>query len=221
MRLKYAPDSFSLIDVPSTYRPEFTQNAHWLKFSFHARYNQPEFPYESNDDLLQRDYFDVMRELVRIVGIDALATTTTLHYVAATEAGCSFLHRFGVHGLIGMFYNCNGREALHYYLPSKHWNDLQCGFLYRDPHTNICFAHNDIILNQYSIHSAEEKVRQIDAQIIKKQHSAFFQLMTHEQYFYSDYIDFQPDFEEKMLLVVKYLHDHGYLSCFFEELIMN
>ena len=44
-------------------------------------------------------------------------------------------------------------------------------------------------------------------------------VMIHEQYFYADYHAYQPDFEEKLEIVLSALVDEGYQSVFFEELL--
>ena len=40
----------------------------------------------------------------------------------------------------------------------------------------------------------------------------------HEQYFYRDYLAYQPDYAEKVMLCAKMLHDAGYKYMFFADL---
>ena len=42
---------------------------------------------------------------------------------------------------------------------------------------------------------------------------------THEQYFYSDYFAYQPDYAEKIYKAAKILHDNGYEHIFADELV--
>ena len=44
--------------------------------------------------------------------------------------------------------------------------------------------------------------------------------MIHEQYFYPDYKNYQPDFEEKIDAAFGFLTENGYESIFFEEYIL-
>ncbi|MFR4351837.1 MAG: hypothetical protein ACLT3H_09250 [Roseburia sp.] len=217
MFYSYEPDSFSLADVPDCYRQELKSNSDWLKFSFHARHNDPPFPYETDDVSLLEDYLDVLRELIRIAGVESVAKTTTLHYAAATQAGCKLLQRFGVQGFIGMFYDKAGKEGLHYYLPPSKWDSLRRGTFYTDPETNLLFAHNDIILNQKDRDAVIQTLKGLDTLIVQNEHTHFVQLMTHEQYFYPDYINYQSDFEEKMTIALEFLQRNGYHSIFLEE----
>ena len=47
----------------------------------------------------------------------------------------------------------------------------------------------------------------------------FFVFASHEQYFYSDYLAYQPDYAEKFLVASKFVRDHGYKFVFVEDTI--
>ena len=76
----------------------------------------------------------------------------------------------------------------------------------------IAFSGIDIILNCF-----DEKtiLQQLEGLIGRKS----IKVMIHEQYFYSDYFNHQPDFEQKLTATFSYLKDNGYQSAFFEKLI--
>lgn len=211
------PGSFSLADVPGRYRPELEESSQWLKLSFHARHNDPPFPYAAGGGALLADYLDVLQELARIAGPSALARTTTLHYAAATQKDCSLLRRFGVQGLIGMFYDSAGREGLHYYLPPAIWPALRRGEFYLDPQTDLFFAHNDLILNQIPCDEIPSHLARLNGEVMRCARAGFLQLMTHEQYFYPNYFAYQPDFEKKLCVALEYLRAENYVSVFLEE----
>lgn len=219
MFYSYYPGSFSLADVPDTYKKELKENSGWLKFSFHARHNDPPYPYEDDVALLERDFEDVMSQLNRIAGPDAVARTTTIHYAAASPEGCSMLGNHGIRGLIGMFYEKTGREALHYHLSPDEAEKLRRGEFVYDAQTGLTFAHNDIILNQHGLGETEAIIENIIQNVERRQHTPFIQLMTHEQYFYEDYAAWQPDFEEKLHSALRILHQNGYRPVFLEDVI--
>lgn len=57
---------FSLRDVTDKFAKEFSENADWLKFGFHAMSAQS---YQTTDIELQKEYYDaVINELLRITG---------------------------------------------------------------------------------------------------------------------------------------------------------
>lgn len=216
MFYSYTPNSFSLANCSNQFRNELKQNSDWLKFSFHAKHNNPIFPYDGRDGILLKDFDLVMEQLKRIAGEEAIALTTTLHYVTASLKDCDSLYKRGVRALIGMFYNKTGRDALKYYLTEKQMLILRERSFYKDSETNMIFARNDMVINQISISNL---VPILEATINHQNQDNFIQIMIHEQYFYSDYKDFQPDFADKLHIVLNWLTENGYNSCFLEDRI--
>ena len=47
--------------------------------------------------------------------------------------------------------------------------------------------------------------------------SAFMEVMIHEQYFHPDYVDYQPDYREKVLTTIKWVVNNGYTPAFLSE----
>ena len=212
MYYSYEPGGFSLAQVPDRWRREFADNAHWLRLSFHARHNDPSFPYEnSTPEELLRDYCDVMDQLRRIAGSAATDATTTIHYVAARKDACAALKKQGVGALIGMFYDLPGAEALRYYLTPEQAAVLRESSLWHDPETNLTFARNDAVLNTLPL----ERI----LPTLRNQRKNFYHVMIHEQYFYPDYCNYQPDFAQKVELPLMLFRELRLKSCFLEEII--
>ncbi len=209
-----SPGSFSLADCTERYRDEFCENASWLRFSFHARHNLPAFPYAAARAPLLADFRQVMTQLERVVGPAALARTTTLHYATASRAGCRMLRQQGVLGLMGMFYNMPGKEALRYYLSPDEAQKLRGRSFWHDPVQNLVLARNDLILNQIPLRDIEGC---LECAANAPNPDAFLQVMIHEQYFYQDYAQYQPDFADKLELCMSWLQAKGYAFCFLEE----
>lgn len=208
----YASGSFSLAEVPGRWREELEENADWLRFSFHAKHNDPPFPYEhAAPAALLADYRAVMGQLHRIAGCAATDATTTLHYVCAGKAACALLGQQGVRGLIGMFYPLPGREALRYYLTPAQAKLLQRQPLWRDAETGLTFACNDLVLNAVPL---PEIIPRLEAR-----HKHFYHVMIHEQYFYPDYEAYQPDFAQKIAAALAWFNGQGLCSCFLEEVL--
>ena len=61
--------------------------------------------------------------------------------------------------------------------------------LWHDSETDISFLCNNIVLNAVSSDEIPS--------LLLRQSSNIYDVMIHEQYFYPDYIDYQPDFEKK------------------------
>ena len=208
----YALNEFSLTDVPDIWRDELEQNSDWLGFSFHSYANDPPFPYDNAvADKVLADYRAVMAQMRRIAGKAATDVTTTLHYVCATKEACIALRKEGVCGLIGMFLPMDDRRALRYYLTSQQACSLQQHRLWHDSETDISFLCNNIVLNAVSLDEIPS--------LLLRQSSNIYHVMIHEQYFYPDYIDYQPDFEKKIAAAISFFQTLDFKSCFFEELI--
>lgn len=212
MYYSYEPGGFSLAEVPDRWKEELEENAQWLRFSFHARHNDPPFPYahSSSRDLL-KDYTDVMTQLRRIAGKAATDATTTLHYVCATREACAALQSRGMRGLIGMFLPEQDRAALRYYLTEEQSAWLRRYPLCCDEDTRLIFAKNDVVLNSVPLEEIEPALRRIPKD--------FYHIMIHEQYFYPDYCNWQPDFSQKVEAPLKLFQEMGLPSCFLEEII--
>lgn len=208
----YSAGGFSLSQVPDRWSTEFEENADWMRFSFHARHNDPAFPYEScAPQRLVQDFQAVMTQLRRITGKAATNVTTTLHYVCAPREACAALKDQGLRALIGMFYPLPGREALRYYLTEEQAAQLQRTPLWYDEDIGLTFACNDAVLNTLPL---EQVVPTLQGR--KK---AFYHVMIHEQYFYPDYPGYQPDFVQKVEAALALFQSMGLPSCFLEEII--
>lgn len=213
MYYSYEPGSFSLAEVPGCWREELEQNAHWLRFSFHARHNDPPFPYEqAAPAALIEDYRAVLRQLRRIAGRAATDATTTLHYACATKKACAALRREGVQGLIGMFYPLEGRQALRYYLTPKQAAAMHTHPLWRDEETGLVFARNTLVLNTLPLD-------EIIPRLAEDSERYFHQVMIHEQYFYPDYEVHQQDFAQKVEAPLIWAKEKNLCHCFLEEVI--
>lgn len=212
MFFSYDPGGFSLADVPSCWRQELEANRSWLRFSFHGRHNDPPFPYGGEAGKCLPEDFDAgMTELRRIAGRAATGETTTIHYVCADQAACQALTDRGVRGLIGMFLPLEGPEALRYYLTAEQAESLRHGSFWKEQGTGLWFVRNDLVLNQHPLPAI--------VPALQERHQDFYQVMIHEQYFYPDYPDYQPDFRQKLQEVLEWFGARGLTACFLEDVL--
>lgn len=209
LNLFYEMNAFDLSQMTDRYREEWLCNADWLKLSFHSRMENVK-PYQASD---YKEVFEdcerVHSEILRFASLPSLAKTTTLHYCLATNEGLLALKDNGVCGLLGL-YGTNTKPRSSYQSTALESNALRNGEVVSKQH--ILYAGIDIILN---CHTGEKILRRLqelsDRNLIK--------VMIHEQYFYSDYPQYQPDFEEKLQATFEFFRENGYNSIFFEELL--
>lgn len=210
LNMFYTFGDFSLAEMPDRFKKEFSENADWLKMSFHSR-DEIRWPYRAAGyaEVLS-DCLAVQRQILRFAGEKSLAKTTTVHFCELTEDGVRAMADAGVSGLLGL-YGVKGAERVSYSIRDREAGDrLRDGeILMLDGmhHAGIDIVLNNFdtegILSQLSALSGRESVR----------------VMIHEQFFYKDYECYQADFEEKLASTFGALCAQGRESKFFEELI--
>lgn len=206
LNLFYEKGSFDLSKMSDRFKNEWRENSDWLKMSFHSRLENIEPYRNSGYDEVFADCQAVNREIVRFAGEDSLAKTTTIHYCYATEEGLCALKDNSVRGLLGLF--DGGRVS---YVRTPEQCDILCrGDVVDDD--GISYAMIDVVINNFS---REDVLLKLDA--LKDR--SFVRVMIHEQYFYSDYPRYQPDFEEKIGAAFDFFEKNGFESIFFEEVI--
>ena len=209
LNLFYECEGFDLSRMPERYREEWRENADWLKLSFHSRLENVK-PYESSGyDEVFADCDTVQREILRFAGEESLAKTTTIHYCLATHEGLKALRDCGVRGLLGLY---GSRKAPR---TSYQTSTLCAGLLRRGDilhDGDIAYAAIDIILNLFS---KEQILEELEALSDRRE----VKVMIHEQYFYPDYHEYQPDFAEKLEATFDYLCEKGFESTFYQNVI--
>ena len=209
LNLFYECDGFDLSRMSERYRREWEENADWLKLSFHSKLEN-ERPYEYSDyDEVYRDCSEVEREILRFAGESSLARTTTLHYCLATHEGLHALRDCGVRGLLGLYGTAKSPRT------SYQTSTLCAGLLRRGEvlhDGDIAYAAIDIVLNCFGR-------EQILEQLLALKERNTVKVMIHEQYFYKDYFNYQPDFEQKLDAAFAFLIENGFSSCFYENVI--
>ena len=198
---------FTLAEMPDAYKAEWQQNADWLRLSFHAFANEPAHPYaNAGYAQLLHDCTLVQNEIIRFAGAKTLSCSTTLHYCTARCEGCAALFDCGVRNLVGLFF-----DTPCYHLPESVAAQLQTHAFVTDEATQLRFFANDLVLNNISL-------SEIEAALASRSTKPFLELMIHEQYFYSDYFAYQPDFADKLHTAVQWAAQHGFEPAFLEEL---
>ena len=207
LNLFYEMPGFDLSQMTDRFRQEWRENAHWLKLSFHSRLENNK-PYQfSGYQEVYEDCAAVHQQILRFAGNESLAKTTTIHYCLTTEEGLRALRDLDVQGLLGLF----GTESIprsSYSLP-----ETDCGVLRQGKIINrygLDFYSIDFIMNLYSL---EELLCRLHAFL----HRDHLRVMIHEQYFYPDYHQYQPDFEDKLDRSFALLTANGFESRFVEE----
>ena len=207
LNLFYEMPGFDLSQMTDRFRQGWRENAHWLKLSFHSRLENDN-PYQfSGYQEVYEDCAAVHQQILRFAGNESLAKTTTVHYCRTTEEGLRALRDLGVQGLLGLF-GTEESPRSSYSLPETDCSVLRQGKVVRRYGLNFCSI--DVIMNRYPL---AEMLSRLQTFL----HRDHLRVMIHEQYFYPDYHQYQPDFEAKLDRAFALLTENDFNSRFAEE----
>ena len=211
---------FNLTMMTDKYKEEWKANSDWLKLSFHARSNFPDAPYKHTTmERIDRDIALVHKEILRFAGPDSLPPVTTLHWGAANHAGTKVLRNRGYKGLNGYFtLDAKGETLVSYHYPKDLVKHVDTRDFWVDNVENIVCSKVDAVLNCYKL----EEIVPLMEEIYSDPHKAgFVELLIHEQYFYPDYCNYIPEYEEIVLTAAKWLAEHGYRGTLLSEVMFE
>lgn len=218
MNIYYETDGFNLTQMPDRFKSEWAANAHWLRLSFHAKADDPPWPYlNAGYDEMYNDYKQVEREILRFAGPEVLGPVTTVHYAEATREGVKALRDCGIKVLLGDFaFNKDGERWLDYYLDSDQFDMVRKNCFWKDPGTDMIFACCDVVLNTFK---PEEIALEMDRYEREYPNRDFVDILIHEQYFYKDYTHHLPDYREIIEAGVEWCISKNYEPAFITDMI--
>ena len=206
LNLFYRLDDFTLSDFSDKYSKQWQENSDWLKLSFHAENNKSNPYMNSGYDEVFADCKKVHNEILRFAHKNTLAKTTTVHCCRTTSDGLNALKDNNISGLLGLWAKGETPRVSYEIDDDKIYD----GEIVKT--NSISFSKIDIILNMFT----KEKVL---TELENLKDRDFIKIMIHEQYFYPDYKNHQPDFEEKISLAFEFLTNNNYKSVCFEEML--
>lgn len=93
----YNEGTFTIAEVPDTYKAEWEANSDWLKLAWHGTKECPAFLYLNiSYDEMKESYMKVKNEIIRFAGEKSLATGITVHWLPVSKAGTKALYDCGV-----------------------------------------------------------------------------------------------------------------------------
>jgi sugar lactone lactonase YvrE len=211
----YETEGFTLSQMPDKFRPEWQKNAAWIRLTFHARANDPDRPYlHASAEKVRQDYRLVTREIARFAGPEVLSPVTTIHWGEITREAARALHEEGVRVLVGYFTACDNLPCVCFYLPLARWRYLMGRDYWKDTREDLTFIRHDIVINTVPLDKIVPHLEQVAAD---PHQAEIMELMIHEQYFYSDYRAYEPDYRQRVERALDWVTQHGYKSVFYDE----
>jgi hypothetical protein len=207
---------FHLSDMPDKFKREWEQNADWLHLSFHAKANLPDAPYVDTDyHRILADYNAVMGEIRRFAGEAVTSAETTVHWGECTAEGVRALRDQGIRTLAG--YLCldrRGKPMVSYYLTPDEIHHTDRYGIWHDRRTDMIFSKIDVVLNS---HTPARIVEILEEQYAAHPEKGFWEFLIHEQYFYPDYVNYLPDYRERIEAALRWAEEKGLRPAFLSE----
>lgn len=206
----YETDGFNLSQMPGKFKPEWQANRDWIRLTFHARADKPDKPYiKATGAQIGADYRLITREIERFAGRELLSSATTVHWGEATLDGVRALRAEGIKLLAGYFEFEKGVPVVSYYLDAPRVKHLMGRDYWKDTKEDVLFVRHDIVINTLPLDKIVPHLEKVAAD---PHQSELMELMIHEQYFYPDYKNYQPDFRQKVERTIEWATKKGYKS---------
>jgi hypothetical protein len=194
-RHNYHEPDFDLSIFPDKCRSEFEDNAHWLRLAFHADSEKPNRPYkEAHPEKLEEHYLRWEQEMRRIAGEKTLIPPVILHFFDADSKGRKFMRSRGM-----KLYSVRPGEPSNY---NSEFDQLEIPV--------------DMFLNLFL--SDINKMRETVAQKIAAGQQKML-IGSHEQFAYSHYRTYIPEYFEGVDAVCRMLTENDYVPVFYSEII--
>ena len=208
---------FNLSMMTDCYKDEFIANSDWLKLAFHSKGEFPVCPYRDADRKTVRDdCITVYREICRFAGRECISNSTTLHYGEGNREVIRALRALGFTSLTGYFRkNTKNQPIVSYYATPEMVEHIGARDFWMDTDEDMIFGKIDSVLNADTLDNILQEVT--DA-ADDPHRGGFVSIMIHEQYFYTDYIAYRPDFEDLVLQSCKILADRGYTGAHISDI---
>ena len=93
----YGGEEFNLSQMTDAYKAEFEEASDWLKLTFHAKQEFPDYPYVNADYAdVKRDCLQVLDEIKRFAGAKSIARAVVPHWLPISKEGCQALVDCGI-----------------------------------------------------------------------------------------------------------------------------
>ena len=221
MHIYYENDdgSFNLSMFPDKYKAEFQANSNWLKFTFHARKDQPDSPYKfaSYEQVMEEGRM-VQKEILRFAGKEVMSSITSQHWADSNLHATRGFRNLGYRCIDAYFiFDEQGEPAVSYYLNKEQTAHAAARDFWIDNKEDIIFVKDDIIINEVELADIDGYMETIT----NAQNHCFHYLLIHEQYFYSHYFNYEPDYRERIFAAVDFCHRNGYRPATLTEVALE
>ncbi len=207
---------FDLSMMTDRYKTEFEQNADWLRFSIHSHAEFPPRPYAfASRETIDADIRKIHREIRRFAGDACLSNVCTTHFGSGNREVVRVLRSHGYRALTGYFtLDGKGDPLVAYYYTPEEIAHVEHRDFWRDEEQDVTFGRIDTVLNTLNPDNLISTLEAIKADNGRR---GFLSMLIHEQYFYTDYRNHLPYFEDLIMNACRFAHENGYAPSFIGE----
>ncbi len=211
MHIYYATDGFTLDQMPARYKGEWRAAAEWLRLSFHAYADKPDFPHRNAGyEKTLRDYRLVTDQICRFAGEELLSPSTVPHWNEISVDGVRALRSQGCRILPGAW------KSTQY--PARIQEHVVTRDFWKDHDEDIITLWSNICLNRTPFAQIEPH---LEAQKASPHTTGFLYMMIHEQYYHPDYVAYIPTFCEGIETAIRWAVGNGYRSAWLENVVLE
>ncbi|MBQ9805544.1 MAG: hypothetical protein IJW49_03445 [Clostridia bacterium] len=207
---------FSLPELSDKFKAEWQSVNDWLTLAFHAKANEPGYPYSNADRKTVYDHCkEVMDEIERFAGYRG--PVTTLHFAETTPEGVRGLYDCGIRALLGDYsFSKKGEIQLCYHANREQFDAVRYNCFWKNPDTDMIMFPCDTVLNLMDLDGIKKELEWFDSTYPDR---SFMDILIHEQYFYRDYKYCLSDYEERMRTGIEWCIAHGYEPALLKDVI--
>ena len=208
-------DGFELPQFSDRYKPEWRDNAHWLRLAFHAWADKPDRPYQdAPPEKLAADFDRIAAEIRRFAGEEAYSPTTVVHWGMVRPEAYGVLAQRGVRVLSGYFDNAGGKFDVNYRVDDRRSEWLSRHDALVDFPSGLVFSRIDLVCNLVPLDQIEPRLKKV---VGDPNTAEIVDFLTHEQYFWPFYVNYLPDHPQRLDRAIRFVTERGYKPVFLHE----
>ena len=250
----YGNDEFSLADMTDAYKAEWESASDWLKLSFHAKEEFPDYPHvNATYEDVKAIFESIKREIVRFAGEATFTYGVTPHWGPMSFEGVRALYDCGVRIMwtsVGDRREYTGdMNCLPYGHAMRLLNNRQPETGLYNRSTRDVAIYNSICCYNHITEQQDNELRgtfdyvtdeklgmgfkemsevsalnlipydEIEAELAPYMGNDYFCIANHEQYFYEDYISYEPDFEQRIMAGCAWCAEKGLAGTFTQDVL--
>ena len=212
-------EDFNLSQLSDKYKPEWQDNADWLKLAFHARNEFPDHPFlVRTPEQLSQDIDLIESEIKRFAGEKVYTRTALLHWGSIRPESIPVLTKKGWRTFSGSLWPLRGKSVApyigKYQVPEYAMRYLDEQDAWYNFANGLLFSKIDLCCNRVPL---KDTLPTLQQGYDNPNSREVMDLGTHEQYFWPFYKNYMPDHAQRLDYTFRFVTEHGYKAIFPEE----